>query len=246
MVSDLFLQDKGNPLNQLTIQPSPAMARYLPFAVFMAFIGLEELLRFLSGRGFITVSPDQLLYLYPVKVVVVVGILYRYRKQYQELVWRDLLRLPESLAVVMIGLLVFLLWINLDWAVPGVPSGQGYSPLLLPPALQLPMIVMRMIGAVLVVPVMEELFWRSFLLRYICDAHFEKVPLGHFTWASFVISSVLFGFEHHLVLAGIVAGIFYNLVLYETRSLAQCILAHAVTNFALALFVLISGRWDLW
>lgn len=233
-------------MNQLMTQPSPAMARYLPFAVFMAFIGLEELLRFLSGRGFITVSPEQLLYLYPVKVVVVVGILYRYRKQYQEIVWRDLLRLPESLAVVMVGLLVFLLWINLDWVVPSAPSGQGYSPLLLPSTLQLPMVIVRIIGAVLVVPVMEELFWRSFLLRYICDTHFEKVPLGHFSWASFIISSILFGFEHHLVLAGMIAGIFYNLVLYKTRSLAQCILSHAVTNLTLALFVLICSRWDLW
>jgi len=230
-------------LNQFTTQSSAATARYLPFAAFMAFIGLEELLRFLSGRGLVTVSAEHLLYLYPVKIVVVVGILYKYRKQYYELVWRDLLRLTESLAVVMAGLLVFLLWINLDWVVPG---GQGYSPLLLPSALQLPMIIIRTIGAVLVVPVMEELFWRSFLLRYICDNHFEKVPLGHFTWASFVISSILFGFEHHLVLAGIVAGIFYNLVLYKTRSLAQCILSHAVTNFTLALFVLISARWDLW
>ncbi len=224
----------------------PAAARYLPFAVFMGFIGLEELIRFFIGRGFVTIAPELFLYLYPVKLVVVVGILYRYRRHYQELVWGDLTRFSVSLAAVVVGLLVFVLWVNLDWVVQTAPAGQGYNPLLLPPAVQVPMIVTRMIGAVLVVPVMEELFWRSFLVRYICDTDFEKIPLGHFTWPSFLITVVLFGFEHHLVLAGMVAGIFYNLLLYRTRSLAQCVLAHGVTNLALALYVLVRGRWDLW
>lgn len=225
---------------------NPALVRWLPFAVFMGFIGLEELLRFFIGKGLIPLMPESLLYLYPVKVFVVVGILYTFRRHYTELVWRDLLKLPVSLAVTVVGLLVFLFWVNLDGFVQPTAAGHGYNPMLLPGSLQLPMILFRVFGAALVVPIMEELFWRSFLLRYIVDTDFEKVQPGHFTWTSFLITVVLFGFEHHLIVAGMVAGIIYNIILYRTRSLAQCVLAHSVTNLALAVFVLLYGRWDLW
>ena len=104
----------------------------------------------------------------------------------------------------------------------------------------------RIAGAVLVVPLMEELFWRSFLIRYIIDKNFDSVRMGTFTWASFLITAVLFGFEHNYILAGIMAGVFYNLLLYKTRSLAQCVLAHAVTNLALAIYVVSTGKWQFW
>lgn len=93
---------------------------------------------------------------------------------------------------------------------------------------------------------MEELFWRSFLIRSIIARDFEKVPLGLFTWASFLLTVVLFVLEHTLIPAGIMAGLFYNLILYGTRSIAQCVLALAVTNLALAGYVLITRKWYFW
>jgi CAAX prenyl protease-like protein len=99
---------------------------------------------------------------------------------------------------------------------------------------------------VLVVPLMEELFWRSFLLRYLIDQNFESVPVGSFTWPSFLVTTVLFGLEHHFLVAGMLAGAIYSLLLYRTRSLAQCVLAHAVTNLALAGYVLYTGNWYFW
>lgn len=225
---------------------SPAAARYLPFVAYMLFVGAEELIRMLIERGVLPLAREQLLYLYPLKILVVVGLLYSFRRQYHELSWRDLHKLPTTLFVSVVGLLVFLLWINLDWVFHAASTPHGYDPTLLSPALQLPMTVVRIAGAVLVVPVMEELFWRSFLIRYIDNQQFEAVPVGHFSWASFLITVVLFGLEHHLIVAGMVAGILYNLVLYRTRSLAQCILAHGITNLALALYVLNTGRWEFW
>jgi CAAX prenyl protease-like protein len=93
---------------------------------------------------------------------------------------------------------------------------------------------------------MEELFWRSFLIRYVISPDFSRVPIGMFTWSSFLITAVLFGLEHNLFVAGILAGIAYNLLLYYTRSLSACILAHAITNFILGVYVLQTGKWHFW
>jgi CAAX prenyl protease-like protein len=82
--------------------------------------------------------------------------------------------------------------------------------------------------------------------HYIINCDFEKVPIGHFTWPSFLISTALFGMEHNFFLAGMMAGVAYNLLLYYTRSLSQCIVAHAITNLALGIYVISTGKWYLW
>lgn len=228
-------------------QASPALHRYLPFVVFMAFIGLDELLRFLAGQQLFRLEASTLYYLYPLKVLTVGYLLYRFRDRYTELNLRDLTQFPTTLAVCGVGLLVFVLWINMDWTPGNAAPPQGYNPLLIPDgSVRSVMVLFRVAGAVLVVPLMEELFWRSFLIRYIIDKDFDRVPLGAFTWGSFLVTVVLFGLEHTYILAGVMAGIIYNLILYRTRSLAQCVLAHAVTNLALALYVLQSGEWRFW
>lgn len=224
-----------------------AIYRYIPFALFMAFIGLDELIRFLAGQGLFKLEATTLYYLYPVKALTVGALLYIFRKQYHELTFRDLANLPATLAACGVGLLVFVLWIKMDWTfgASGVP--QGFNPALLQGReVRIAMTIFRIAGAVLVVPLMEELFWRSFLIRYIINRNFGAVPMGTFTWASFIITVVLFGFEHNYLLAGIMAGIFYNLLLYRSRSLAHCVLAHTVTNLALAIYVVSTGNWQFW
>jgi len=47
-----------------------------------------------------------------------------------------------------------------------------------------------------VVPIAEELAFRGYLIRKLVSADFEKVALGHFTWVSFLGSSILFGSLH--------------------------------------------------
>jgi uncharacterized protein len=113
-------------------------------------------------------------------------------------------------------------------------------------ALAMVLIFFRMFGAVLVVPVMEEIFWRSFALRVLIDHDFKKVPVGRFTWFSFIAVSVAFGFAHHQWLPGIIAGLVYAAVLYRTKNLFSPILSHAVTNLLLGLYVLWSGEWHYW
>ena len=226
---------------------SPAFYRCLPFALFMGFIGLDELIRFCAGYGFFRLEATTLYYLYPLKAVTVGAILFIFRKRYHELTFRDLANIPTTLASCGIGVLVFILWINMDWPLSSTTVPEGFNPTLLTDrSLQVAMTFFRIAGAVLVVPMMEELFWRSFLIRYIIDKNFDAVQIGTFTWASFLFTVGLFGLEHNYVYAGIMAGVVYNLLLYRTRSLAQCILAHAVTNLALAVYVVITGKWQFW
>lgn len=224
-----------------------ALPRVLPFAVFMAFIGFDELLRTLIKHDLIGLEPTALYYMYPVKTIVVGYLLYRFRKNYTELCFKELLTVPTTLIVSCVGILVFALWIRMDWILGSSATPAGFNPALFPDqTVQIVMTLFRISGAVLVVPLMEELFWRSFLIRYIIDNNFEKVRVGTFTWASFLLTVVLFGLEHNYIYAGIMAGIIYNLILYKTRSLAQCVLAHAVTNLALAIYVVYTGKWQFW
>lgn len=224
-----------------------AFYRYFPFAVFMGFIGIDELVRFLAGHGLFKLEATTLYYLYPVKAVTVGFLLFLFRKKYSELSFRDFIDFPVTFISVAVGLLVFALWIKMDWTFGTSAVPQGFNPALLPgQTTQVTMTLFRIAGAVLVVPLMEELFWRSFLIRYLIDKNFDTVRLGTFTWGSFLFTVVLFGLEHNYILAGIMAGIIYNVLLYRTRSLAQCVLSHAVTNLALAIYVVMTGKWQFW
>lgn len=223
------------------------LPRVAPFILFMAFVGLEEAARFLDSSGMITLSRQTLQYLYPLKVVSVASLLIGFRKQYPEIAFRQLLIPLQVVVSLGIGVAVFVVWIQMDFNLNPLGAEQGFNPLLFDSQVERTvMIIIRLAGAVLIVPVMEELFWRSFLIRYLVDSDFSKVPIGAATWPSFIISSLLFGLEHNLFFAGVMAGIAYNLLLYYTRSIAHCILAHALTNLLLGIYVLFTRQWHFW
>ena len=215
--------------------------------LFMLFIGVEEAARFLSGKGVINLTQQEIYQLYPLKVVSVAALLIWFRKQYLELDLKPL-QIPLHLAAsVFCGVMVFLLWIQMDFSVNPLATPQGFNPLLFEnQTTRSCMVIARLSGAVLVVPVMEELFWRSFFIRYLIAPDFSKVPIGHATWPSFLLTTLLFGLEHNLFFAGIMAGIAYNLLLYYTRSISHCIIAHGLTNLLLGIYVLATQRWYFW
>lgn len=224
------------------------LARTLPFALFISFIGVEELLR-LAMRWEWLALPEQALYcLYPLKTLSVAALLLRYLGEYRELRLQELWQQKAASAfAVLAGVVTFALWIALDWNFSVTGSARGFDPTLFPDGpLRAWMTLTRVAGAVLVVPLMEELFWRSFLLRYLIRPDFESVPLGAFSWGSFAAATVLFGLEHHEIAAGMAAGAIYSLILYRSRSLAHCVLAHAVTNLTLACYVVCTGKWYYW
>lgn len=221
--------------------------RWLPFALFMAFIGLDEALRFLGDKGLIHLSPRDLLYLYPVKAISVGLLLLYFRRRYDEIRLADLAQVKNLVLSIAVGIAVFILWINMDWTFGAQGKPAGFDPTIVSNYLtRLILMISRVVGAAVIVPIMEELFWRSWLLRYIIDHDFSKIQVGVFTWSSFLISSILFGLEHNYIIAGIMAGVAYSLLLYRTKSLVSCILAHAVTNLVLAIYVISNGKWWFW
>ncbi len=221
--------------------------RIAPFALYMAFIGIDEGLRFLSSHGYVNISDTALLYLYPVKAISVGVLLISLRKSYSELQWTDLKNPAATVAGILTGFAVFLLWINMTWPWAVFGKLNGFDPTVVSENLTRSyLIIFRIIGAAVVVPIMEEIFWRSWLLRYIISQDFQSVGIGRFTLPSFLIGTVMFGLEHNLWLAGIMAGAFYSILLYRTKSLVQCILAHAITNLLLGIYVIYTGKWFFW
>ena len=108
-------------------------------------------------------------------------------------------------------------------------------------------LVMRVIRAVVLVPIIEELFWRGWLMRWMISDNFLKVPLGSYTAYSFWVTALLFASEHGPYWeVGLLAGIAYNLWIIRTKKLGDCILAHVVTNGVLSAFVILFGRWEYW
>ncbi len=207
--------------------------RVAPFAVFMAFIMLESSF------------PDYLYQIYLVKTVSVGSILFFFRNRYPEIQWSSSLK--DILIAVIFGMAVFVLWINMTWNFAVIGELRTNNPFeMLGKTTLYPAIFFRIFGSSIVVPVMEELFWRSFVIRWIDNNNFLSVPLGTFTVRSFILTVLLFGSEHTMWLAGIMAGILYNLLLYYRRNLSLCIIAHAVTNFVLGVYVLSTDKWIFW
>jgi CAAX prenyl protease-like protein len=215
------------------------LARVLPFAAYMAFIFIADML---ERQG---VSTDTLRLLYPVKILVVVALLYHYRHSYTEL-WQVRLGARPAVVAVAGGVLVLFLWINLNANWMSVGQAAGYAPHDAQGQLIWWMTAVRLAGAALVVPVMEELFWRSFLLRWLEDPDFEAVRPAHVRIRGFVASVILFGVEHNLWLAGMVAGAVYGLLYMRSNTLWSPILAHSVTNGLLGVWVIYTGNWGYW
>jgi CAAX prenyl protease-like protein len=163
----------------------------------------------------------------------------------------------QPLLSILVGIAVFAIWVAPDviapwWhhtaafdnAVTGHPAGST------PPAsMRDPVFLFfRIAISVVAVPILEELFWRGWLMRWIIDSRdFERVPLGTFAPASFWLVAILFASEHGSYWdVGLAAGIVYNWWLVRTRNLWDCILAHAVTNAVLAAYVIGAGQWQYW
>jgi CAAX prenyl protease-like protein len=215
-----------------------AWARILPFATYLVCMVARDLLQRFG------VDAADLRWLYAFQVGAVALLLAWFWKDYTELP----ARLPGPRAVLLAiaaGVVVLALWLNLNapWMVLG--DAPGFDPRN-DGAIDWALVLVRMAGAALVVPVMEELFWRSFLMRWISASDFETVDPSQIRLKSFLFTVVLFGIEHNLWLAGVVAGAAYSALYMRHRTLWSPILAHAVTNGLLGIWVLVTGNWSYW
>lgn len=216
----------------------PAVPYVLPFAVFLAFLALAPY-NPLPG------PVEQV-----VRVLVLAAVVWYFSRGVLDF------RLAAPLASVAFGVAVFIAWILPDLLIPGyrghwlftnsltgavstsIPAEDLRSPLVL---------LFRTVRAVLLVPIIEELFWRGWFMRWLDDPDFEKVPFGRYAHQAFWISAVLFASEHGPFWdVGLMAGIAYNYWAIRTKRLGDCILAHGVTNLCLSVYTIATGKWEYW
>jgi len=227
----------------------------VPMGIYMAFLCVQ--------------SDANLLWMYPAKTLAVAAALIYFRKQYVEL--RSAMigigpivrgqetgaqqtktaggppALQSWMLAILVGLVAIVIWVGIDPFYPRMGKAAAFDPTTIQSVAQRNIFfAFRVFGAVIVVPVMEELFWRAFLIRWLVNEDFKSVAVGTFTWMSFGVTVALFGAEHPQWLAGLICGAMYNWLYYRRKDVFACVVAHAVSNAALAAWVLARGDWKFW
>ena len=179
---------------------------------------------------------------YPARVLVAAAVLWSFRRNQIGWDW------VGSWGAVGLGVVAFAVWMVLEPSAHGPAAVEpiGTALAALPRASAAVWLFFRVAGSVLTVPLAEELAFRGYLTRRLIAADFEAVPLGRFSWASFVVSSLIFGALHGRWVAGTLAGMIFALALYRRGRLADAVVAHATTNALIAAWVLGTGSWSLW
>jgi exosortase E/protease (VPEID-CTERM system) len=219
-------------------QPAAAVDRVVTppdayLAPFLAILAASMISRATSGSFEWT---------YPLRFVAAAGALLLFRRKYASIDWRF------GWAAPVAGVLVFALWIELDrFAGPHVESGVPASLAASPAAARITWLVLRILAAVITVPIAEELAFRGFLLRRLISADFESISLQRWSFLAVVGSSVAFGLLHgDRWIAGTIAGLLYAGAQKWRGRIGDAVVAHGITNALLAIWVLWGGHWSLW
>jgi hypothetical protein len=212
----------------------PALGYILPFAVFLGFLAIGQYVPFLQ----------------PVRFFGVLAMLAVFS--------RGLLPVRPSrfFASVLLGVAVFFIWIGPDVLIPGYRDFFLFSNSIVghPGASTAPadktdvfFLVFRVLSSIIAVPIIEELFWRGWMMRWIGSKDFTRVPIGTYNAEAFWIVALLFASEHGPYWdVGLVTGVIYNWWAIRTRNLTDCVIAHAVTNACLAAYVIGWNQWQYW
>jgi CAAX prenyl protease-like protein len=214
--------------------PKTRVSEFLPYVVpFIVFAGFTYLVPVFNLSKALV---------YPAKTLSVTALLFFYWPRV-----RHEIKVTLDLNAVLAGIAVFIIWVGFENLYHKIGSESGFNPFELaqgPHAYLL--IASHLFGAVVVFPVMDELFWRSFALRFLINTNFTRYALGTFTWFSFVFVSIAFGLENQRWLPGIFAGLIYAMLLYQKKNLFSPILAHGVANFLIGVYVIVNNEWGFW
>ena len=186
-------------------------------------------------------------WIYGLSLVSVSALLIWFRHEYGELSRQNLPTPREVLQAALVGLVVFVAWIHLDG--PGMALSTptaSFVPVNDAGVIDWPLVAVRWCGAALLVPVMEELFWRSFLMRWIESPRFEGVDPLKVGLRAIVLSTFVFVLAHTLWLAAAIAGLAYAWLYVRSGKLWTAVIAHAVTNGALGVWVVMTKSWQFW
>ncbi len=233
----------------------PALVRAAPFVVFVLLTACQG--KFGEASRY---------WVYFAKTLVGAAMVWSLSPWIKELRWQ------WSWEAVVVGIGVFAFWVGLDGYYPSIDSlGRTLlCPILKPlgfekwcvtpvetpapwnphqqfgPALAWGFAIARLLGSTLVVPPLEEVFYRSFLYRYIARQDFLAMALRHFAWMPFLVTSTIFGLAHYEWLPGILCGMVYQGLVIRKDRLGDAMTAHAITNFLLGCWVISRGAWHFW
>ena len=218
-----------------------APARCLPFAAFVALMASEPIVVGLLPAA--CYAP----WLYGLRSAVATGLLAWCWSELGELHTWPRWTVQGVARATATGLLVLALWIALDFP-PFVigDTGSGFVATREDGSLDWPLALLRLAGSSLVVPVIEEVFWRSFITRWLESRAWVALQPAAIGGRALLMSSIAFGFEHHQWAAGTAAGLAYGWLYRRSGSLWPAVLAHAVTNAGLGLWVIGTGAWQFW
>ena len=146
---------------------------------------------------------------------------------------------------ILVALAVTVLWVCLS------PSNieadnviqQGYTALSF--GEQLFWWAFRFLGAVILIPIAEELAFRAYMMSRLAGVTLHLDKKQSYSVISIVISSLAFGFLHQAWFAGLLAGLAYAFIRLRYASIVQPIIAHALTNFLVFVFAAYTQQWSL-
>lgn len=209
--------------------------------VFVGLLMLGSLIRNPGGPSW-RAAPEY--WLYPIQTVLCGALLFWFWRRY------DFGRPRKLVFTIAVAVIVFLLWIAPQQFFGAAPRRTGFDPSVFQdrPEFYWASVGLRFLRLVVFVPLVEEIFWRGFLLRYLIRERFWELPVGTFSWLSFVAVTAGFGFSHSRAdwVAALVTGMLYNLIAYRTKSLASCVVAHALTNLLLGIWIMTTRQWGFW
>lgn len=188
-------------------------------------------------------------WIYALRTIAVGAAVAVFWRQYEELRSAPRMIAFDWAASLVVGGAVFGLWIVMDkgWMVIGSSPSGGFDPRQYgSDALHWPLTLLRVIGLAVVIPVVEELFWRSFLMRWFERTDFLAVRPTEVGAQAFMITAALFAVEHTQWLAGLMAGVAYGWLYIRTGKLWAPVLAHATTNGLLGAWILATAQWHFW
>jgi len=214
---------------------APEYPRVAPFAIFVALTALQG-----------SFGEDSRYWVYALKTLVGAWLVWEMRPFVEEMRWKI------SWEAVVIGVAVFAIWVGLDGLYPRLSKlddipwnpqkqfGAGSTAAWF-------YIVVRIAGSSIVVPPLEEVFYRSFLYRYFVKIDFRAMPLNQFHGLSFIVTSSIFGLMHpDRWLAGILCGLAYQWLVIRKGRLGDSMAAHGITNFLLGIWTVWKGDWSFW
>lgn len=199
-------------------------------APFLLFFALSEAARYL---------PNWYFHIYLAKIFSTAGLLWAWRSTF----YTDLMakltnsQLIISLLAGIISVATWLICINYEWIRLPAHTIPEQWPLLL----KVSVIGLISFGASFVVPIMSELFWRSFMLRYLIEQDFKSVAIGQFQFFSFVVVIALTTLPTSYTIPIALTCIIQNTLIVWQKNLRCCIVANMLSSTALTLYCILYG-----